>query len=126
MKNTENKRNIINTEFFELPQKKFLWNLFARNFIMDNREIDSLNPCLFLCYNISTLSKKLITSAIRNKFVFINTQTATAIMKGTISKSKYAELLNNIELLKNNSFSIVFINGEYPSVFGNYQYLNKN
>lgn len=126
MKNIENKKNLINTEFFEVPQKKFLWNLFARNFLMDNREIDSLNPCIFLCYNISTLSKKLISSAIRNKFVFINQTTSIAIMNGSLSKTKYSELLKCIEQLKENDYSIVFINGEYPSVFGDYQLLSKS
>lgn len=125
MKNNSSKKNIINLEFFELPQKNFLWNFMARNFIMDNREIDSLNPCIFLCYNMSKLSKKLIASAVRNKFVFINEETRISIIKGTLSKTKYNELLKCIKTLNENDYSIVFINGEFPSIFGEYQQVNK-
>lgn len=115
---------IIDSEFFALPPNKFICKIKAKTYQLERQDIEAREPSLFLCFNISEFGKYLISSSVKNKFVFLNNQTTLEIIRGTISKNKYDKLLKAVEVLKENDYSLVFINGEYPSIFGDNQPLS--
>ena len=122
MKNIEKKTKfVIDSEFFAMPQNKFVSRLNAGKFPLEKQEIEVKTPCLFVCFNISKFDKFLISSTIASRFVFINEETSVAIFGGTLTKEKYSKLLKSIKELKENDYSVVLINGQFPSIFGNNQ-----
>lgn len=111
----------VDSEFFCLPQNKFLSRLNSGKFPYEKQEIEVRTPCLFVCFNISKFDKFLISSTIASPFVFINDETRLAIFNDTLSKDKYSKLIKAIKELKENDYSLVLINGQFPSIFGNNQ-----
>lgn len=122
MDKAENKTKfIIDKEFFCLPENRFLSKLKTRNFLFENQQIELKTPCLFVCFNISKFDKFLISQTILSKFVFLNDETRISLFNGSLSKTKYSKLLNSIQGLFENGYSVVLINGQFPSIFGNNQ-----
>lgn len=112
---------IVDSEFFSNPQNKFLSRLNSRKFPLEKQEIEVKTPCMFVCFNISKFDKFLISSTITSPFVFINDETRLALFNDTIPKTKYQKLIKSVFELKENGYSIVLINGQFPSIFGNNQ-----
>lgn len=108
----------INSEFFELPQRKFVNKFKLSKFNFEPIELYDKSPCIYISPNVSRVDKLFVTKCISKKFVFLKQDIVSNINNNNFNENKQKELLDEIKNLAKNNISISLFFNSSPTIFG--------
>ena len=115
-----------NLEYFALPKSNFINNLVLSKYDFLPIELNSKTPCIYLTQKTDSIDKNLIRKCIISNFVFIKDDIISKISNGELKEKEQKKLLNEINLLAKNNYSISIIYGTSPTIFGKNELLSES
>ena len=111
---------------FDNPPNRFMCNHKLSKYQFEKIEIEPKEACIFLLPITAQIDRYLMSKCMRTKFVFLKQELIFEIIDETISKTKYNELVSQIELLCKNQISVAIQFNKSPSIFGDHEKIDKN
>ena len=121
----KNKKFKIKTNYFEKAPSWLAKQRALSGYEFSHTQFSSKSPCIFVSPNVSAIDKYLISSCIKDKFVFLKQDIVSKISNESITKKEHEDIIKEIQKLKDNNISICMIYNEYPSLFGENQEITK-
>ena len=106
------------SEFFELPENRFILKINRKTTGLDDNKIEFESPCVIVSNHMSSLDKSFLSQIIVSPFVFLKQEILEEILLKELPLNKFKAIIKCFNELKRENYSVVIFNDSGISPFG--------